>query len=76
MPAEMRKNKRPIRAIWRWLRNQVVQEVPEDSAICEFDCRKEQCVQAEWATCERRLSHAAGELMPHERVSAKPPAQS
>jgi hypothetical protein len=54
----------PIRGIWRWLRNQFIQEVPEDSALCEFDCRKGQCRMEEWETCDRRLTKAAGELMP------------
>jgi uncharacterized protein YecT (DUF1311 family) len=57
----------PIREIWRWLRNQIIQEVPEDSALCEFDCRKGQCTMEEWETCDRRLNKAAGELMPSSR---------
>jgi len=40
---------------------QLVQEVPADIALCEFDCRKRQCRRGEWATCRRRLDHLAGE---------------
>jgi hypothetical protein len=51
-----------------WLREfvkrEIVDEAPEDSAICEFDCRKVQCAQAEWAACERRIRKGAGELFP------------
>jgi hypothetical protein len=38
----------------RWLINQVIQDVPEDVALCEFDCRKSQCRMGEWENCERR----------------------
>ena len=54
--------------IWGRLKGEVVGEVPAGDALCEYDCRKKQCVQGEWASCDRRLSHAAGELMPDNRV--------
>jgi hypothetical protein len=50
-----------------WLMNEIVQDVPEPIAVCEFDCRKTQCTFAEWASCERRLKKAGGELMPPSR---------
>ena len=50
---------------WQWVKSQVVGEVPKESELCEFDCRKQQCALGEWATCERRLHQAAGELMPY-----------
>ncbi len=40
--------------IKRWLQNQLIQEVPEDIAFCEFGCRKLQCSMGEWENCERR----------------------
>jgi hypothetical protein len=49
---------------WQWFKDQWIREVPEEFALCEFDCRKLQCFEGEWATCDRRLSHASGELMP------------
>ena len=39
------------------LRQRVVEEVPEDIVLCEFDCRKTQCLFEEWEHCERRLRH-------------------
>jgi hypothetical protein len=48
----------------QWLKRQIIREVPEDSELCEFDCRKQQCAMGEWATCDRRLRRADGELMP------------
>jgi hypothetical protein len=54
----------PFRQLWQHVKRQIVDDVPEESAICHFDCRKRQCTQAEWATCERRISKGAGELFP------------
>ncbi len=47
--------KRVVRKAKHWLREQVVQDVPEDIALCHFDCRKGQCRMGEWESCERRL---------------------
>lgn len=60
-----------LRNIWDWVQEQFVDWVPEDDALCEFDCRKPQCNEGEWENCTRRLQRAAGELMP-----AKEPASS
>ncbi len=53
-----------FRRFRRWVRNQLVQDVPNGIALCEFDCRKQQCTMKQWAACERRFSGAAGELKP------------
>jgi hypothetical protein len=37
------------------LEQEVIQEVPEDIQLCEFDCRKLQCAMGDWEKCERRL---------------------
>lgn len=37
------------------VKRKAIEEVPDDIALCEFDCRKTQCRYDEWATCERRL---------------------
>jgi hypothetical protein len=58
----------------QWVRNQIVQYVPEEQALCEFDCRRGQCTQGEWAGCERRLSRGEGELMPSTQRTRKEPA--
>jgi hypothetical protein len=57
---------------WQWFKNQIVADVPPETAVCEFDCRKQECKQDDWAKCERRLSHAAGELPPSHPRDAKP----
>jgi hypothetical protein len=53
-----------LRRLWRRLSNELVQDVPEEIALCEFDCRKLQCTYEEWASCPRRLGKAEGELSP------------
>ena len=48
------------------MQRQVVEPVPEESALCEFECRKQQCTMEEWEHCERRL-HAARESIDSEK---------
>ncbi len=70
MSEEKLKSNQPFRSGWQWLRNQIVQTVPQDCAVCEFDCRKCQCTTEAWEICARRLNKAAGESMPpHEKTS-------
>lgn len=57
-----------LKKIVGWAKNQLVTDVPEDMALCEFDCQRGHCSMDEWATCERRLSQAAGELMPEKKA--------
>jgi hypothetical protein len=53
----MDSNPNPVmHKVKRWLKNQIVQDVPEDIALCEFDCRKGQCRMGEWESCERRIT--------------------
>jgi len=61
-----------VRSAWGWLRQQIVADVPEGDAICEFDCRKLQCHVGEWEVCERRLQKTAGELMPSQEPGFRP----
>jgi hypothetical protein len=49
---------------WRWMINHVVQDVPEDIMVCEFDCRKAQCTMVEAERCEKHQHGGAGELFP------------
>jgi len=46
-----------------WLKAQWVAEVPEDLAICEFECRKSQCSSDDWARCVRRVCNTPKSLM-------------
>ena len=40
---------------WRFLMDQLIQDVPAAMAVCEFDCRETNCTSERWVTCERRL---------------------
>jgi hypothetical protein len=44
---------------WREVQNQLIQIVPEELAVCEFDCRAGNCTVRQWKTCERRIHEAA-----------------
>ena len=58
---------RPFHRLWQFVRLKIIGDVPEDIGICEFDCRKGQCVQGEWHICDRRIRKGAGELYPDSR---------
>jgi hypothetical protein len=45
-----------LKRLGKWLRLKVVQEAPEEVAVCEFECRKSECTRGEWETCARRLA--------------------
>ena len=60
-----------LQKVWDWVAGQFIGEVPEDDALCEFDCRKPQCHEGEWESCARRLQRAAGELMPAQGPTPK-----
>jgi len=64
MTKARRKESGLLKRVWQWFKDQWIREVPEEFALCEFDCRKLQCLEGEWDTCERRLSHASGVMMP------------
>lgn len=51
-----------------WMMSHIIQDVQEENAVCEYDCRKPQCTESEWMSCRRRLERAAGELMPDPTV--------
>jgi len=38
----------------RSIKSAIVQEVPSDSATCEFDCHRETCSGKRWQGCEKR----------------------
>jgi hypothetical protein len=58
----------PFNRLWQFVKSQIITDVPEDLAICQFDCRKGQCMQDEWDQCDRRIRKGAGELFPDSRL--------
>lgn len=49
---------------FRWFSGHLLGEVPDDIPLCAFDCKRAPGPEEEWATCERRIHRAAGELLP------------
>ncbi len=41
--------------LWQRLKNLFIAEVPQDIAICEFNCARTQCTHGQWETCQRRI---------------------
>ena len=48
------KVKRAARKAKRWLKDQIVEDVPDRLALCEFGCRKQQCRMGEWEGCNTK----------------------
>ena len=44
---------------WYRFKNQIIQDVPENIAVCEFECRKPHCTMGDGGKCELRL-HSPG----------------
>lgn len=42
------------KTFWQRMKNQITQDVPTSVEQCEYNCRKPNCTEKEWATCERR----------------------
>jgi curli biogenesis system outer membrane secretion channel CsgG len=61
-----------VQRLAQFVKRNIVDDVPEDIAVCEFDCRKGQCMMGEWAACNRRTRKASGELFPDSRRTEKP----
>ena len=47
----------PLREWIRRLAAQVVQNVPEDLCVCEYECRDPRCNRAKLAVCVKHASH-------------------
>ena len=39
----------------RWLLDLLILDVPEEMAVCEFDCRKLECSKPDRVACNRRF---------------------
>ena len=48
--------KEALKKAGRWLKGEIVQDVPDEDALCEFFCTKKQCKLGDWASCKRRLA--------------------
>jgi len=48
---------RSVRAWGRWLADHLVQNVPEETSVCEFECQDARCSTAKLAICLKCSSH-------------------
>lgn len=55
---------------WERIKAEIVQEVPDEIAFCEFECHKEQCTRAECQACPMRLAWAAKRGVALRKASA------
>lgn len=42
---------------WQYLKDQIIQMVPDEIGICEFDCCHEQCLTGDWENCANRKKY-------------------
>jgi hypothetical protein len=68
----MRYEIKPVSGLSDCILYQFIEDIPEENAVCELDCRKHQCTEQEWITCRHRLSEATSELMRPDE--SNPPA--
>ncbi len=59
MPMNLTTLRNVLSDLGHLVNDQIVSDVPEDLAICEFDCRESQCSSIKWVSCERRISATA-----------------
>jgi hypothetical protein len=52
--------------LFHWLKIPVT-EVPEEIAVCEFECGKAECHLGDWERCERRLKACGTQPQEQER---------
>jgi hypothetical protein len=38
--------------LWRWIKSEIVQDVPAGLAVCEFECQRTHCTVSHWRGCE------------------------
>jgi len=62
MPDKNTGNANPFHILWHRLTSDFIQTVPDEIAVCEFDCRKADCTAEEWRNCKRRLHRTSWEI--------------
>jgi hypothetical protein len=51
-----------MRRLWNRVLPSIVQEVPDELAVCEFMCSKPHCHLSDWDTCTLRRAVQNGDL--------------
>ena len=55
----MRYDSKPAATLIDSFLYQSIEDLPEEEATCELDCRKVQCTEREWINCRWRLRRSA-----------------
>jgi hypothetical protein len=64
----------PFLRMWQNLKRQIVDDVPEALAICQFDCARARCLLDEGRPCEQLSRKAARELVWASPIGTPAPA--
>lgn len=49
---------KPRPSLWQRIKRSVVQDVPVEDGLCQFDCPHSQCQTDHWQTCDNRIRDA------------------
>jgi hypothetical protein len=56
------------RSLWQRIKRTLIQDVPKQDKVCEFDCSHLECAAAKWGTCENRQNPLS---QPQETITIK-----
>jgi hypothetical protein len=62
LPGDRVKTGNPLLRMWQSVKRQIIDDVPEALAVCEFDCGRVQCLRDLGGICERPNRKVSGEL--------------
>ena len=57
---------RAIGRAQRWFADHIVQNVPEEMSVCEYECGEPDCHIAKWALCEKRVQQPENVLIRYD----------
>jgi hypothetical protein len=58
---------------WQRITRNIVQEVPVEDGLCEFDCSHLECRTERWQSCENRIRDVRLQSPSESRLRARPP---
>jgi hypothetical protein len=62
VPEDRFRRGNPLLRMWQSVKRQIVDDVPDALAICQFDCDRAECTRDGLGACERLNGKSAGEL--------------
>src|SRR5580658_9264480 len=61
LPEDRFRRGNPVLRMWQNMKRQIVDDVPEALAICQFDCRRAECLLDVGRACDRVSRKGAGQ---------------